>query len=156
MINISIIKNNNKKILFSIIILISIFFIFNSFALAINIDIGIFNPYQDIKWKEIDYYKANLHTHTRRSDGFHSPMTVVNEYRKNNYDILAITDHNKYTWPWNEYGINYKDINITAVDGSEISNTHHLGSYFNNYASGESFEEKVLNEIEKRDGLALF
>ena len=152
---ITISKEFNKTI-YTILIFLIILLAFSNPVFGNDIGIDIINPYEEIDWNSINYYKANLHTHTRQSDGFHSPMTVVNEYRKNNYDILAITDHNKYTWPWNKFGINYKDINITAVDGSEISNAHHLGSYFNEYASDESSEEKVLNEIEKRDGLAVF
>src|SRR6056297_863595 len=148
-------KKFNKTIYASIILII-ILLAFSSPILGYEIDVELMNPYQDINWDSINYYKANLHTHTRRSDGFHSPLTVINEYRKNNYDILALTDHNKYTWPWKEYGINYKNTKLIAIDGSEISNTHHLGSYFNDYASNESSEDKVLSEIKRRDGIAVF
>lgn len=145
----------NKAIYLAIILFI-ILFAFSPTSSGNLIEVEITNPYNEIDWDNISYYKANLHTHTRKSDGFHSPMSVINEYNKQSYDILAITDHNKYTWPWIEYGINSKNIDITAVDGSEISNTHHLGSYFNDYTSKESSEDKVLSEINKREGLAVF
>ncbi len=47
------------------------------------------NPFERAgKW-----YKANLHTHTTASDGHLSLPEVVALYRKNRYDVLAITDH---------------------------------------------------------------
>lgn len=39
------------------------------------------------------FYKGNLHTHTSRSDGVHSPEEVMREYAENGYDFLALTDH---------------------------------------------------------------
>ncbi len=153
----TILKNEKiKKAFYISIILLLIAFTFSTPTLGNIIKVEIKNPYNEINWDNISYYKANLHTHTRQSDGFHSPMTVINEYNKVSYDILAITDHNEYTWPWKEYGVNSKNIDIVAIDGSEFSDTHHLGSYFNDYAADESSEDKVLNEIGRRDGLAVF
>ena len=37
--------------------------------------------------------KANLHTHTTRSDGQYTPDEVVDLYRRNGYGALALTDH---------------------------------------------------------------
>ncbi|MBD3183472.1 hypothetical protein GF312_14335 [Candidatus Poribacteria bacterium] len=51
------------------------------------------NPFKaEGKW-----YKGNLHTHTTNSDGAWSPERVVAEYKKNDYNFLFITDHNKVT-----------------------------------------------------------
>ena len=38
-------------------------------------------------------YKINLHTHTRRSDGFVSAWNAARIYREAGYDAIAITDH---------------------------------------------------------------
>ncbi len=38
-------------------------------------------------------YRANLHAHTRLSDGHSTPEELKNEYKKAGYSILAITDH---------------------------------------------------------------
>lgn len=38
-------------------------------------------------------YKVNLHTHTTHSDGAYEPQTIVNLYREQGYDALALTDH---------------------------------------------------------------
>lgn len=43
------------------------------------------------------WFKGNLHTHTTESDGDSSPADVVQWYRDQKYDFLAITDHDKLT-----------------------------------------------------------
>lgn len=40
------------------------------------------------------WLKGNLHTHTFWSDGDEFPETVVQWYKENGYDFLALTDHN--------------------------------------------------------------
>ncbi|MEE3487225.1 MAG: CehA/McbA family metallohydrolase [Bulleidia sp.] len=39
------------------------------------------------------WYKGNLHTHTQNSDGELPFDTVVDMYRSNGYDFMAVTDH---------------------------------------------------------------
>lgn len=43
------------------------------------------------------WYKANLHAHTTESDGNLSPAQVAVHYRRQGYQILAITDHERVT-----------------------------------------------------------
>jgi hypothetical protein len=38
-------------------------------------------------------FRGNLHTHTNRSDGGHSPEQVCASYRRQGYDFVAVTDH---------------------------------------------------------------
>ena len=40
------------------------------------------------------YFKANLHTHSRISDGVLTPEEMIGMYRDRGYDILCMTDHN--------------------------------------------------------------
>jgi len=40
------------------------------------------------------WQKGNIHTHTLWSDGDAPPETVVNWYKENNYQFLALSDHN--------------------------------------------------------------
>lgn len=47
----------------------------------------------------LPFYKANFHTHTTCSDGCKTPREVMELYRGQGYDILAITDHRKVTIP---------------------------------------------------------
>jgi len=49
-------------------------------------------------WKEsTPQYKANLHSHSTNSDGLLSPETMIAEYKKEGYKILAFTEHEVYT-----------------------------------------------------------
>jgi hypothetical protein len=43
--------------------------------------------------KELNTYKANLHTHSTTSDGKYTFQEIVDCYKEENYDILAATDH---------------------------------------------------------------
>lgn len=43
--------------------------------------------------KELNAYKANLHTHSTTSDGLFSPQEVIDIYAEAGYDVLALTDH---------------------------------------------------------------
>lgn len=61
------------------------------------------SPYKEINWENIKQAKAQLHTHTTRSDGRLSPQYIVDKYHETGYDILAITDHWLATWPWNDF-----------------------------------------------------
>ncbi len=68
----------------------------------------ILNPYQDIKWEKATPHKANFHAHTAYSDGIKLPHERIDEYYKNGYTILSLTDHATYdpnvflTYPWDE------------------------------------------------------
>ena len=39
------------------------------------------------------YYKANLHSHSTHSDGKFTPAQCIEAYKKEGYDIYAVTDH---------------------------------------------------------------
>lgn len=64
-----------------------------------NYSIG--NPYATVDWDEWSAYKANLHAHTRYSDGEMNITDVVERYYELDYDILAITDHGVINKGWN-------------------------------------------------------
>jgi predicted metal-dependent phosphoesterase TrpH len=44
-----------------------------------------------------NWYRANLHAHTTKSDGNLSPEKCVEFYRNAGYQVLAITDHDHVT-----------------------------------------------------------
>lgn len=134
-------------------------------------DLVLANPYQDVDWYRHAQYKANLHTHTRQSDGLHSVAQVIDAYHRAGYHILALTDHDAVTWPWEEYGRNPEDLGMLAVQGNEISHAHHIGSYFCDYnivsrrylpviggigRSANVSEEEILTGIAENNGLAVF
>jgi len=139
------------------------------------------NPYESVDWQSHKQYKANLHTHTTRSDGGHSPQDVVDRYHELGYKILAITDHNEVTYPWGSFSnlspsegaykkladgridsssVQYEDRNpeelkMFAIQGNEVSSPHHLGSFFSDYGRQPGEEHVNIKEIGKKNGIIL-
>ena len=48
----------------------------------------------DLIKSNLNTYKANLHCHSVISDGSKTPEQLVEDYKKNGYSVLSITDHN--------------------------------------------------------------
>ena len=67
----------------------------------------------DGKW-----YQGNLHTHSLWSDGNDFPELICDWYRQNNYDFLAISDHNILAEgeKWMKIGELRKRGSITALN----------------------------------------
>jgi hypothetical protein len=116
----------------------------------------ISNPYSSIDWTTINQYKANLHTHTTESDGLFSVADTIDYYYNNDYKILAITDHSKYTFPWTDFGRNPSTLGMLAIAGNEVSGIDHLLSLLNDYSGwGSGGTETTLDTIESKEGLAV-
>ena len=49
-----------------------------------------------------NWYKGNMHMHTTMSDGELEPVDAINVYREAGYDFIAITDHRKVGYPWQD------------------------------------------------------
>jgi len=62
----------------------------------------ITSPYETVDWDTYKQYKTQLHAHTLYSDGFMDVKDVVEEYYRQDYDILAITDHGVVNKGWDE------------------------------------------------------
>ena len=50
------------------------------------------------------WYKGNIHSHTRNSDGMWSVAQAVESYYQKGYSFLCLTDHNLYTDYRKEFG----------------------------------------------------
>lgn len=134
------------------------------------------NPYDDIDWTNISYYDANLHSHTSLSDGTLDPHDVVDAYREQDYEILALTDHDKshdgefpetlYEWTrFSEIGqsLGYQSwedrdpsrLGLVSVEGAEVSRAHHMNTFFCGFAGGHDDERQSLEAVTELDGLAV-
>ncbi len=85
-------------------------------------DNGLFltlNPYRDSCWDSDRHFKAQFHTHTTVSDGYYHPHQVVDLYQDKEYDILALTDHNRVTYPWEEF-TSWEGIDEPYVEGGKL------------------------------------
>lgn len=146
---------------------------------AQSVPVPVFDdPYAEVDWDAWGRYKANFHAHTTRSDGAMHPHDVIDRYHEMGYSVLAITDHNRVTYPWtnlsdlepsrravqrHEEGkldsLTYENrdpqaLNMVAIEGNELSSHHHMGSFFNDH-NGTNTEEASLEAVGAKDGLAM-
>ena len=92
-----------KKILSLVLVLFALLNIFSISAFAKEkISYTITSPYETVDWDTFNQYKTQLHAHTLYSDGGMDVKDVVEEYYRQDYDILAITDHGVVNKGWDE------------------------------------------------------
>lgn len=115
----------------------------------------VVNPYAGVDWDQSTQYKANLHTHTTKSDGGMPPSRVIDEYHQRGYSILALTDHNRNTWPWQDFGRDPAKLGMLAVSGNELSRHHHTGALFCQLETEETDHDAALREVAANDGPAI-
>jgi hypothetical protein len=67
------------------------------------------------------FWRGNLHTHSKRSDGRIEPAEVCRRYRENGYDFLALTEHflSEYDFPILDTRAWGTD-NFTTIIGAEL------------------------------------
>ncbi len=119
-------------------------------ALSLRVD-----PYAGIDWNRVRQYRVNLHTHTTRSDGRLAPERVIDEYHTRGYHALAITDHDRCTWPWTAFGRDPAALNMLAIAGNELSRHHHALSLFTNFETQERDLDAALTGVAAAGGLAI-
>lgn len=115
----------------------------------------VFNPYASVNWDAVMLHKANLHTHTTQSDGSFEPPEAIDGYHERGYTILALTDHNRNTWPWQEYGRDPAALGMLAISGNELSRHHHTGALFCEHETDETDHDAALREVAALDGVAI-
>ncbi len=64
--------------------------------------------------------KIDLHTHTNHSDGYYSPIELVQKVKKAGLDIISITDHDNLSGIYEAASIG-KDLGIEVIPGLEVS-----------------------------------
>ena len=58
------------------------------------------SPYNGVNWDSYNQYKSALHTHSTRSDGANTLAQMIEEKYRQDYDIVAMTDHNIVNYSW--------------------------------------------------------
>lgn len=66
--------------------------------------------------RELNVYRANLHTHSTTSDGDFSPQEIVKSYAEAGYDVLNLSDH----WKTNDITL-LDDCGMTLLSGIELA-----------------------------------
>lgn len=134
----------------------------------------VVNPYEHIDWSRVTHHRANLHTHSTASDGFHPPHEVIDRYHQMGYTVLALTDHDVVTWPWSalsqmsasdlvyqrhEQGrapgrvpapFENRDaaaLGMIPVAGNELSRNHHVVSLFSPFEAPKTHLNLVLMDL---------
>lgn len=115
----------------------------------------VVNPYEGVDWTAFTQHRANLHTHTTESDGDSSPDVVIDKYHEMGYTILAITDHNNCTWPWQDWERDPAALGMVAIAGNEASRHHHLNSFFVDYETDSTDTVQTIEEVGAAGGLVL-
>lgn len=68
------------------------------------------------------------------SDGSLRVDEVIDAYHERGYTILALTDHDRVTWPWKSYSRDPEELGMLAVEGNEITRrVHHFLSLFTDF-----------------------
>lgn len=112
------------------------------------------NPYTGINWATVGHHRANLHTHSTESDGNLNPADVIDFYRNNGYTVLALTDHNECSYPWQNWGRDPEALGMLAIPGCEYSRHNHICGYFLCHETTSTSEEQTLSEIAAQGGVA--
>ena len=130
----------------------------------------ITSPYAGVDWSGFGQYKAALHVHSTNSDGDDTLADIIEEYYRQDYDILAITDHDYLTADWvsARNGLTQKRFDEISAGSdrngrgmlqipytNEQSGGEHLNTFFtdfNNPGSGASLE-KNINITRGLDGI---
>ena len=81
-----------KKTVFPVFLVIAL--MFTTCASIGQSGLTIESPYSEVDWSSFGQYKAALHAHTTNSDGGVVFNQVIEEHYRQDFDILAITDHN--------------------------------------------------------------
>ena len=73
----------------------------------------------------MDTYKCNYHMHSNYSDGSLSPAQLVRKFVDEEYDIIALTDHDSIEGV-KEFMAACEAVKIKGVTGIEFSTSHRL------------------------------
>ncbi len=124
-------------------------------------DYTIDNPYKNIDWRTANQLKANFHAHTNKSDGRDTIQEVLDKHSELGYNVLAITDHDRLTYPWNDPEKGDKDViipkGLNGIPGAEFSSRHHhINGFFLKEFEKLSTEEEVLKYIERQGAISHF
>jgi len=84
-----------------------------------------------------------------------SPAEAIARDQRAGYSILALTDHDRCTWPWAAHGQPPTETGLLAIPGNELSHHHHLLSLFCDFAPAAYSLEEAVSAIGEREGLAV-
>ncbi len=117
--------------------------------------ITLLNPYEGADWAATAQYKANLHTHSTEGGGTNTPAEVIDFYHERGYSILAFTDNDECTYPWEDWGRDPEALGMLALRANEHKNHEHIAGYFVCMKTDSTSETQTLSEIGAEGGAAV-
>ncbi len=115
---------------------------------AEDVDYSIGNPYDTVDFKNWEQYKADLHCHTKASDGDNDVDEMIEEHYAQNYDVLAITDHGIVNQGWKQvYSRNYFKIAMSIADGELRKITPLTEERYNEITTGADRNGRPMIEV---------
>ena len=115
----------------------------------------VLDPYEGIDWEHVEQFKTNLHTHSTQSDGRLTPAQVIDEYRSRGYKALALTDHDRLTFPWSRFMDEAAQTGVLAIPGNELSRHHHTLCLFCDYVTKTPDWNTALAGVGEAGGVAV-
>ena len=76
-----------------------------------------------VNWRESDLVKADLHTHTKASDGRHTPAELVKMAKEKGLEAVAVTDHDTVAGIQEALEAG-RQVGMVVLPGVEISTLH--------------------------------
>jgi len=113
------------------------------------------NPYANVDWQTVERHHGNFHTHTTESDGAETPGDVIDRYHAIGHDVLALTDHDRNTWPWSMFGRDPNELGMIAVSGNELSRHHHTLSLFSHLETRTHDHETAIRQVHNSGGISV-
>ncbi|MEX1011496.1 MAG: hypothetical protein WDZ29_05480 [Balneolaceae bacterium] len=124
---------------------------------------GSYDPHQAIDmYHDLEYHilaltDHDIHHHDARPQSLY-PWTRLNDIYFEIRDQLNPIYDRTFESRANEVWQNRdpEELGMLSVEGSELSASHHIGSYMSEYAGASRDEHESMSEVGERDGLAMF
>ena len=134
------------------------------FTLIFSIFLGTFFNFEDLaknrqplKIENHYFLRADLHMHTRFSDGFLSPLDLVLLAKRKNLQIIGITEHN-LVWP-SKIAVWFSKLvdGPIVLTGQEVTSKkqHIIALGINSVIDWDQPQEKILDKIHEQGGIAI-
>jgi len=132
----------------------------------------VLNPYESVDWERAGHHKGNFHCHTTVSDGRGAPHQMVDEYRRQGFTVLTLSDHHGVTFPWTEFdqfepsalarrraadgridpleefqNRDPDELGMVAIPGGELAANHDYLSLFSDFAGRGDDLDTLLTDL---------
>lgn len=101
-----------------------------------------YNSYANVTWETWLPIRVELHCHTTESDGHDSPSAMISSYKAAGFGAVGISDHNRLTFPWANWGVDSSATGMVAIPNSEVSrrDCHIIAPFGSKAVNGSSYQ----------------